>query len=307
MIRRHRTLLRWLLAVGDATVAGMLIVGVSRLRFAAESSSIWSAIFTAPWVPAVIFILGWIATLWALGLYKHNSRLSLGAQALAMAKAFLLFTVITFAVLYALKLPEISRAYLLALLPSMALASLAPAFARPHNSAVAAAERQKRAQRCRHRFGSVCRPFRARSRNELDFRRACNRLPGQPGQPRGQRRGTIPGTHRVAAGDPASPRRRRGGAVHRPDRMVGSSRTSLPSCRAEGKIVRIPLAVGFVAGSATYVEDLAGIPLVSLLDRPGPQLGRWRPSASSTSPWPSSGLTIGLPILRCGGLAVLIW
>src|SRR6185436_20877692 len=81
MIRRHRTLLRWLLAVGDATVAGMLIVGVSRLRFAAESSSIWSAIFTAPWVPAVIFILGWIATLWALGLYKHHSRRSMAPGA----------------------------------------------------------------------------------------------------------------------------------------------------------------------------------------------------------------------------------
>src|SRR5678809_1365250 len=85
MIRRHRTLLRWLLAVGDATVAGVLIVGVSRLRFAAESSSIWSTIFTAPWVPAVIFILGWIATLWALGLYRHNLRRTLAAQSLAMA------------------------------------------------------------------------------------------------------------------------------------------------------------------------------------------------------------------------------
>src|SRR3954452_5766375 len=124
MIRRHRTLLRWLLAVGDAVAAGMLIVAVSKMRFATESGSIWSGVFTAPWVPAVIFIVGWIATLWALGLYRHNLRRTLAAQALEMAKAFLLFTVITFALLYALKLPEVSRAYLLALLPSMAIASL---------------------------------------------------------------------------------------------------------------------------------------------------------------------------------------
>jgi exopolysaccharide biosynthesis polyprenyl glycosylphosphotransferase len=304
MIRRHRTLLRWLLAIGDATVAGMLIVGVSRLRFAAESSSIWSTIFTAPWVPAVIFIVGWIATLWALGLYKHHSRRSMAQQSLAMAKAFLLFTVVTFAVLYALKLPEISRAYLLALLPSMALASLALR-AVIHTVLLWL---QLTGKNVRNVVVIGSGPSAARFTREVDMNstfgvRVIGYLDGQ-------------GTNEASVGAPyLGPIESLPGVLHHyvVDEVAlcidlaewWVVENVIAVCRAEGKVVRIPLAVGFVAGTATYVEDLAGIPLVSLLDRPDHQLGL---AAKRIVDFALAvvGLTIGLPIFLAAGLAVLI-
>jgi exopolysaccharide biosynthesis polyprenyl glycosylphosphotransferase len=304
MIRRHRTLLRWLLAIGDAAMAGMLIVAVSRLRFAAESGAIWSAIFTAPWVPAVIFVLGWVATLWAIGLYRHNSRLSLAAQALAMAKAFLLFTVITFAVLYALKLPEISRAYLLALLPAMALASLALR-AVVHTTLLWL---QLNGRNVRNVVVIGSGPSAVRFVREVEMNstfgvRVIGFLNGQGG-------------HEASVGVPyLGPIESLPGILHHyvVDEVAlcidltewWVVENVIAVCRAEGKIVRIPLAVGFVAGSATYVEDLAGIPLVSLLDRPDRQLALATKRIVDFA-LAVVGLTIGLPIFLIAGLAVLI-
>lgn len=304
MYRRHRTLLRWLLAVGDAVAASMLIVGVSKLRFAAESGSIWSGVFTAPWVPAVILIAGWIATLWALGLYRHNLRRTLAAQALAMAKAFLLFTVVTFAVLYALKLPDVSRAYLLALLPSMAIASLLLR-AVIH---ICLLWLQLTGKNVRNVVVIGSGPSAVSFIREVDMNSSVGiRVIGYLN-------GT--GSHEASVGAPyLGPVESLFGVLHHyvvdevalcidlaEWRVVESV---IAVCRAEGKVVRIPLAIGFVAGSETYVEDLGGIPLVSLLDRPDRQLGL---AAKRIVDFALAviGLTLGLPIFLMAGLAVLL-
>src|SRR6188474_3097261 len=124
MIRRHRTLLRLLLAVGDGAGALLLIVAISEFRFGTDWHAIWARVFDFPWAVGGILVGAWLVALWSQGLYRPSMRRAFRGQAVALLKALALFALATFAALYALKLPDVSRAFLLLLLPSMALWSL---------------------------------------------------------------------------------------------------------------------------------------------------------------------------------------
>jgi exopolysaccharide biosynthesis polyprenyl glycosylphosphotransferase len=303
MIRRHRALLRWLLVVSDAIAALILIVGVSTLRFGDDSESIWNRIFANPWAPAAVLTAGWLAVLWSQGLYSLATRRSFRAQAVAMVKAFIVFVLATFAALYVMKLPDVSRTYLLVLLPSMAVASLA--LRGLIDLVLIGLQRMGRSSRHVLVVGSGA--------NAVTYARELHANPSL-----GLRViGFVNGDGQESSmGVPyLGPITELPAVLH--NNVVDEVAVCIDladwqvvegvieSCRAEGKVVRVPLAGAFMAGAATYVEDLAGIPVLSLLDRPDRQLAlaikRLVDFAVA-----SIGLTIGMPIFVLAGLAVLI-
>jgi exopolysaccharide biosynthesis polyprenyl glycosylphosphotransferase len=303
MIRRHGTLLRFLLAVGDAVGALFLIVAISELRFGSDWDAIWGRVFEFPVLVSAILVTGWLAVLWAQGLYRASTRRSFRGQAIAMLKALVVFALATFAALYAVKMPEVSRAYLLVLLPAIAVWSLS--LRAGIHLLLLALRRAGRNTRNVLVIGSG--PNAVRYAHELETNAALGlRVIGFVN---GESQDASMGAPFLGpVGDLAN-------VLHKYviDEVAVCIELSdwqavegvIEVARAEGKVVRIPLAGAFMAGAATYVEDLAGIPVVSLLDRPDRQIALAVKRIVDVTV-AVIGLTIGLPIFIVAGLAVLI-
>jgi exopolysaccharide biosynthesis polyprenyl glycosylphosphotransferase len=303
MIRRHGTLLRLLLAVVDAAAALGLIALLSALRFGSEWRSEWADIFAVPWAPAVLVVVGWVAVLWTQGLYRLRVRWSFWGQAAGMARAMVVMALATFSALFLFKLPDVSRAFVLLLVPSLAVVSLLVRLG--IHAFLTSLRRRGRNSRNLVIVGSG--PAAIRFAHEVRGRPALglhivgylNGLPNEPstGLPF---LGSFNDLARV---------------LH--DQVVDEVAICLDLaeweliqnlvevCRAEGKVVRIPLAGAFLGGSVTYVEDLSGVPVLSLMEAPDRQLGLAVKRLIDVSV-AGIGLTLGLPVLVLISIAVLV-
>ncbi len=116
MLRRHGTSLRLALMAADAASAVALFVLVSVARFGADRwRTSWTQAGIDPLPLASAYAATWIAILWALGLYRLRIRWSWRSDVLDVARATVLVALITFTALFWLKLPDVSRFFLLAL------------------------------------------------------------------------------------------------------------------------------------------------------------------------------------------------
>jgi len=140
MIRRYATVLRLSLATADLLVAFIVFIGVSVLRFGPAWREAWDAVPANPWLLAVTYGATWVAILWLLGLYRLRARWSWRAEWTDLLRAVLLFAFLAFAFLYAAKLPNVSRLYLLELFVAQAAVAVVSRgllrflFARAHES-----------------------------------------------------------------------------------------------------------------------------------------------------------------------------
>ncbi len=126
MIRRHAVIFRAVLMLADAGLAATVAVAVSVARFGRQSfADQLAATVRNPELALVAFAVGWVAVLWAHGLYRQRARWTLRGQALDIAQATLIFALGTLAVLFWLKLPDVSRLLLIVLFPTLAVAALA--------------------------------------------------------------------------------------------------------------------------------------------------------------------------------------
>jgi exopolysaccharide biosynthesis polyprenyl glycosylphosphotransferase len=115
LIRRHATALRLLLMGADAMSAFGLFIATSMLRFGQEWLSVWrSADIDAP-LAAAVYAAAWVTLLWVLGLYRLRARWTARIEIRDVGRAAILLGLVTFSALFAFKLPDVSRVFLLTL------------------------------------------------------------------------------------------------------------------------------------------------------------------------------------------------
>ena len=125
MIRRHTTTLRLALMAADAASAGVLFVLVSIARFGERWQVAWREAGVDPVPLAAGYAALYTAVLWALGLYRLRARWSWRSDAIDVARAVLLVAVVAFTALFWLRLPDVSRLFLLGLFAGQGAVTLA--------------------------------------------------------------------------------------------------------------------------------------------------------------------------------------
>ena len=125
MLRRHASGFRTLLMLADAALAFVLLAVLSIARFGDQWLDIWRPVVEQPSIAAGAYAAAWVIVLWLHGLYRPRARWSIRTEGLAIARATLVLGLITGTVLFAFRLPDVSRLFLLLLFPSQWLLTLA--------------------------------------------------------------------------------------------------------------------------------------------------------------------------------------
>jgi exopolysaccharide biosynthesis polyprenyl glycosylphosphotransferase len=102
----------------DALSAMALFLGISVARFGSAWFSSWTTVGLDPRVIALLYAAGWTTILWLFGLYRLRVRWSARTEVIDVGRAVLLLAVGTFVLLFWLKLPNVSRQFLLELFPA---------------------------------------------------------------------------------------------------------------------------------------------------------------------------------------------
>jgi exopolysaccharide biosynthesis polyprenyl glycosylphosphotransferase len=126
LLRRHAAALHIALAFADATSAMLLFIILSVARMGIDQwQSGWALVGLDGSVAAILYGLGWTFTLWLKGLYRLRARWSMRRELADIAIAALFLAIGVFAVLFLLKLPDVSRLLLLVLFPAQVLVTFA--------------------------------------------------------------------------------------------------------------------------------------------------------------------------------------
>ena len=124
MLRRHASGFRALLMLADAVLAFLLLVVLSIARFGPDWLSVWRPLLAQPALFAAAYATAWVGILWLHGLYRPRARWSIRSEGLAIARATIVLGLITGTLLFAFRLPDVSRLFLLLLFPSQWLLTL---------------------------------------------------------------------------------------------------------------------------------------------------------------------------------------
>ena len=125
MIRRYATEFRLLLAMTDALIAVAAFVIASVWRFGADWTSLWRLYLPDPTGFLVAYALGWVTVLAINGLYRPRARWTFRAEAIDVLRATAVMALVTLAVLFFFKLPDVSRLFLIYLFPVTAVLTMA--------------------------------------------------------------------------------------------------------------------------------------------------------------------------------------
>jgi len=102
-----------------------LFMGLSVLRFGSAGwRQTWATAGIDPTVAAVGYGLALVAALWLQGLYRMRTRLSKRREVIDVLVSMLFFAVVVFTTLYLVKLPNVSRLFLLLLFSCQAVLTL---------------------------------------------------------------------------------------------------------------------------------------------------------------------------------------
>lgn len=124
MLRRHAIGFRTLVMLADALLAVMLLAVLSIVRFGGEWLTHWSPLLAQPVGFALAYAGMWVVVLWLHGLYRPRARWTLRSEGLAIARAAVVMALITGSLLFALRLPDVSRTYLILLFPAQWLTTV---------------------------------------------------------------------------------------------------------------------------------------------------------------------------------------
>jgi exopolysaccharide biosynthesis polyprenyl glycosylphosphotransferase len=125
VIRRYATEFRLLLAMTDALIAVAAFVIASLWRFGADWTSLWRLYLPDPTGFLVAYALGWVTVLAINGLYRPRARWTFRAEATDVLRATAVMALVTLAVLFFFKLPDVSRLFLIYLFPVTAVLTMA--------------------------------------------------------------------------------------------------------------------------------------------------------------------------------------
>jgi exopolysaccharide biosynthesis polyprenyl glycosylphosphotransferase len=284
MLRRHTTALRLSLMAADAATAFVLFYVVSMVRFGPNWSAYWSNLGVYPLGLAVLFGLVWTGTLSMLGLYRMRARLSWRREWVDVSRAVLLLTIATFSVLFVVKLPDVSRLFLISFFGSLVVVAIASrrlvrwlyarARARGYNASFVlvvgdGTEGQTFAMHLdRHAaIGIRFAGFVATPVADAPTPDASPAGPERPGASRGRRHAETLGTiedlpeilHRTVVDEVA---------ICLPPRAAAFIEPVARLCEEEGRIVRIPLGAGGLVLRGGSIDMFDGIPVQSLVYGP---------------------------------------
>ena len=99
----------------DAVSAFALFVVTSMLRFGDGWLSEWRSAGIDALFAAAVYATSWVTLLWILGLYRLRARWTARIEIQDVGRAAVLLGLITFSALFAFKLPDVSRLFLLTL------------------------------------------------------------------------------------------------------------------------------------------------------------------------------------------------
>ena len=125
MLRRHAFGFRTLLMLADAGLAILLLVVLSIARFGDQWLATWRPVLEQPVVFAVGYALAWVTVLWFHGLYRPRARWTIRSEGLAIGRAAIVLALVSGTVLFAFRLPDVSRVFLILLFPAQWLLTLA--------------------------------------------------------------------------------------------------------------------------------------------------------------------------------------
>ncbi len=266
MLRRHASGFRALLMLADAGLAFALLVVLSMARFGGNWLDVWRPLLEEPAIIAAAYAAMWVAILWLHGLYRPRARWSIRSEAIAIARAIVVLGLITGTVLFAFRLPDVSRLFLALLFPSQWLLTLAT------RVALRVAFERLRARGYNVRYvllvgaGQRAQAFarKLETHRELGLR-VLGFVDDEPFD--------LPDGWRMV-GDLASVET----LLH--TEVIDEVAICLPFskwermnaiahlCEEEGKIVRVPIDMLERAFSAGRVEDLDGTPVYSMVSGP---------------------------------------
>jgi exopolysaccharide biosynthesis polyprenyl glycosylphosphotransferase len=264
MIRRYAGVLHVALGLADAGSAMLMFVLVSLLRFGPDWHQSWAQAGLNGTTAAILYGAGWWLALWSRGLYRLRARWQPWREVLDIVQAMVALALVSLAVLYLFKLPDVSRLFLFGLFPAQivvtagARLAIRLLFSRLRN------------------HGRNLRYILMVGANEAGFGFA-ERIAAHP------ELGLIVIGYLAAPGEPAPGTRAAPilGTVEEIERVLHSQVVDevaicLPPsgwslvdpisqlCHDEGKIVRIPLLdLGFSV-TVGRVEDFEGVPLLSV-------------------------------------------
>jgi exopolysaccharide biosynthesis polyprenyl glycosylphosphotransferase len=109
----------------DAALAFVLLIALSIARFGESWLQVWGPLLEQPVIVAVGYASAWVIVLWLHGLYRPRARWSIRSEGLAIARATVVLGLVTGTVLFAFRLPDVSRLFLLILFPAQWLLTLA--------------------------------------------------------------------------------------------------------------------------------------------------------------------------------------
>jgi exopolysaccharide biosynthesis polyprenyl glycosylphosphotransferase len=102
-----------------------LFLGLSVIRFGSPGwRETWAIVGIDPFVAAAAYALALVSALWLQGLYRLRSRLSNRREIIDVLVAILFLAVVVFTTLYLVKLPNVSRLFLLLLFLNQAALTL---------------------------------------------------------------------------------------------------------------------------------------------------------------------------------------
>jgi exopolysaccharide biosynthesis polyprenyl glycosylphosphotransferase len=125
MLRRHAFGFRTILMLVDGALAVALLVILSIARFGDGWLDVWRPVLDQPVMFAVAYGVAWVTVLWLHGLYRPRARWSIRSEGLAIGRAVIVLGLISGTVLFAFRLPDVSRVFLLVLFPAQWLVTLA--------------------------------------------------------------------------------------------------------------------------------------------------------------------------------------
>jgi len=125
MIRRHATTFRLALMAADGVGAFALFCLVSIARFGGDWRARWTEIGPGPFVVAFMFAALWVSALWLTNLYRMRARWSIRSELVDVVRSAVVLAVLVFCLLYAFKLPAVSRLFIVQLFVIEIVATMA--------------------------------------------------------------------------------------------------------------------------------------------------------------------------------------
>ncbi|MFL5778148.1 MAG: sugar transferase [Chloroflexota bacterium] len=121
MIRRHHLAFQLALMAGDGLTAAALFVALSFARFGPRWTTVWAEAGLDPVATAVMYSATWVVALWVLDLYRLRARMTFRSELFDILRAAILLAVATFSGLFLLHFPDVSRTFLVLLFASQIL------------------------------------------------------------------------------------------------------------------------------------------------------------------------------------------